>query len=117
MRAKIEVSQDGGATILGSFWYQGSGGARTLSPIARAKFPGKNITHLRTVISGFPNTWWMIEPVETKVWCQVCQTHVDESELRKWSGDDALHYLCPGCGSDLKPVRNLDKEYDQFRRE
>jgi hypothetical protein len=48
------------------------------------------------------------------IYCRVCQDLIAESELKRWSGDDALHFLCPGCDSDLLPVRNPDKEYDEW---
>jgi Zn finger protein HypA/HybF involved in hydrogenase expression len=42
------------------------------------------------------------------IWCDACETWVDKSELKRWTGDDALHYLCPGCDSDLVPVEILE---------
>ena len=40
---------------------------------------------------------------ENSYWCEVCETWVPKEELNQWDGDDALHYLCPGCDSDLLP--------------
>jgi hypothetical protein len=46
-----------------------------------------------------------------KIWCRVCQDWIDRSTLRRWTGDDRLHYLCPGCDSDMVfPVRDVDEE-------
>lgn len=42
------------------------------------------------------------------IWCSICEDHIHKVELRRWTGDDALHYLCPGCGSDLLPVQTLE---------
>lgn len=49
------------------------------------------------------------------IYCGVCSDWIKRDELRRWTGDDALHYLCPGCGSDLLPVRYPEKEYDDWR--
>lgn len=46
---------------------------------------------------------------EGKVYCVMCECWVDKNELKRWTGDDALHYLCPGCDSDLLPVQNLEE--------
>ncbi len=51
------------------------------------------------------------------IWCEVCQDYIKRSELRFWNGDDAHHWLCPGCDSDLLPVTSPDQEYDEWRRE
>ena len=45
---------------------------------------------------------------EGKIFCIVCEDWIDRSELKRWTGDDALHYLCPGCDSDLLPVQSLE---------
>lgn len=48
-----------------------------------------------------------------KIHCPICQDWIDKSELKKWSGDDRRHFLCPGCDSDLLPSKpSLDKELD-----
>lgn len=33
--------------------------------------------------------------------CPVCEDWIKQSELRRWSGDDMIHLLCPGCGRDM----------------
>ena len=43
-----------------------------------------------------------------KIYCFVCQDWIARKELKRWTGDDALHYLCPGCDSDLLPVERLE---------
>ena len=52
---------------------------------------------------------------EEKIWCTICQDWIDPSELRHWTGDDASHWLCPDCGSDLLPVTHPEKEYAEHR--
>jgi hypothetical protein len=42
------------------------------------------------------------------VWCGCCDCWVKISELKRWTGDDRLHYLCPGCDDDLLPIERLD---------
>ena len=42
------------------------------------------------------------------IYCGVCEDWIPRGELKHWTGDDALHYLCPGCDSDLLPVENLE---------
>ncbi len=46
---------------------------------------------------------------KNKIWCDRCQDYIAKSELKRWTGDDALHYLCPGCDSDLLPVQILEE--------
>lgn len=41
-------------------------------------------------------------------WCKMCETWVKRSELVRWTGDDALHYLCPGCDSDMVEVQSIE---------
>lgn len=41
-------------------------------------------------------------------WCLMCQCYVRRADMNRWTGDDALHYLCPGCDSDLLPVESLE---------
>jgi hypothetical protein len=43
------------------------------------------------------------------VYCRMCMCWVEKSDLKRWTGDDALHYLCPGCDSDLVPVQKLEE--------
>ena len=51
-----------------------------------------------------------------KIYCVVCSDWIKKSELIFWNGDDQRHYLCPGCGFDLLPVKpSLDAEADQER--
>lgn len=38
------------------------------------------------------------------IWCDVCEDWIEEGKLKIWNGDDRTHYLCPGCGSDLKEI-------------
>jgi hypothetical protein len=52
---------------------------------------------------------------EEKLYCIVCDAWVLKSSLKRWSGDDALHWLCPGCDSDLVQVEPLPSEY--YKRE
>lgn len=42
------------------------------------------------------------------IWCRLCETWVNRNELKRWTGDDALHWLCPGCDDDLLPVESLE---------
>ena len=42
------------------------------------------------------------------IWCDRCQCFVSEKDLKRWTGDDALHRLCPGCDTDLLPVGELE---------
>jgi hypothetical protein len=52
---------------------------------------------------------------EEYLYCTVCDAWVLKSSLKRWTGDDALHWLCPGCDSDLVPVEPLPSEY--YKRE
>lgn len=53
---------------------------------------------------------WKMEKSEKheKIWCEVCEDWIKRAELVRWTGDDALHWLCPGCDSDLLPVEKLE---------
>lgn len=44
------------------------------------------------------------------IWCANCEMHYTPADLKRWTGDDAVHYLCPGCDSDLLllPVERLE---------
>lgn len=42
------------------------------------------------------------------VWCQICEDWINKSEFVRWTGDDALHHLCPGCDSDMTAPQPLD---------
>lgn len=44
------------------------------------------------------------------IFCGVCVDDIPVSELRVWTGDDAKHYLCPGCGCDLLPIEYPERE-------
>lgn len=46
--------------------------------------------------------------LKDSIYCVVCEGWIKRSELTRWTGDDQLHYLCPGCGSDLLPVQDLE---------
>lgn len=54
---------------------------------------------------------------EEKIYCINCDVWVLKSGLKRWTGDDALHWLCPGCDSDLLPVEPLPGEYYQRESE
>jgi Zn finger protein HypA/HybF involved in hydrogenase expression len=54
-------------------------------------------------------------PNPDRIWCEVCQDWIGRDELRFWNGDDAHHWLCPGCDSDMLPVTSPDQEYDEWR--
>lgn len=41
------------------------------------------------------------------VWCDNCCEWVSIRTLKRWTGDDRLHWLCPGCDDDLLPVERL----------
>jgi predicted SprT family Zn-dependent metalloprotease len=43
----------------------------------------------------------MVKFAVEKYWCKLCQAWYLKTDLIKWTGDDQLHYLCPGCDSDL----------------
>lgn len=45
--------------------------------------------------------------VDESIWCQVCQCWQRQSGLVRWTGDDALHFLCPGCDGDMLPVQSM----------
>jgi hypothetical protein len=40
-------------------------------------------------------------PSKSHIWCDRCEVWVDPSDLKRWTGDDMLHRLCPGCDADL----------------
>ena len=48
------------------------------------------------------------DQVYKMIWCDRCRCFVSEKDLKRWTGDDALHYLCPGCDADLLPVGDLE---------
>jgi hypothetical protein len=53
-----------------------------------------------------------------EIWCVICQDWIARSELKRWSGDDQQHFLCPGCDSDLLPTQpSLDAELDREQEE
>jgi hypothetical protein len=52
---------------------------------------------------------------DKKVWCVRCMTLVSVDELKIWTGDDALHHLCPGCDSDLLPVEKMPEGEPDLR--
>lgn len=43
-----------------------------------------------------------------EIWCRICEDWIGKNELRRWTGDDQLHYLCPGCGADLVWPKSLE---------
>lgn len=45
---------------------------------------------------------------ENRIWCGMCQAWVAREDLRRWTGDDSLHHLCPGCDSDLLPIEDME---------
>lgn len=51
---------------------------------------------------------WTDTPPDMVIWCRPCQAYYTKADLKRWTGDDALHYLCPGCDSDLLPVERLE---------
>lgn len=52
--------------------------------------------------------------VDEAIWCDPCQCYVERQTLRRWSGDDAVHWLCPGCDSDLVfPILPVDEWYEE----
>ncbi len=53
--------------------------------------------------------------VPGEIWCRVCRADVNRGDLKSWSGDDQLHFLCPGCDSDLvEPVLGYDYVVEQY---
>ena len=38
----------------------------------------------------------------TAVFCMNCQCWVERADMKRWTGDDMLHLLCPGCDTDLE---------------
>lgn len=73
MRAKIEVSNDGGETVAHHFHYQGPSASRNLSSIVRAKYPDvTDATVFRLVMQGGLRVccWCQIQPEEN---CNVAQ--------------------------------------------
>jgi hypothetical protein len=42
------------------------------------------------------------------IYCRVCEDWIKRSELKRWTGDDAVHHLCPGCDSDLLLVKSAE---------
>ena len=42
------------------------------------------------------------------IWCEFCETHVERKDLKRWTGDDKLHRLCPGCDSDLLEPESME---------
>lgn len=53
---------------------------------------------------------------DQKIWCKLCQVFVLKSELIKWTGDDMLHFLCPGCDSDLIEARPVDECHEAWSK-
>lgn len=42
------------------------------------------------------------------VWCRVCCDWIPNTDLKIWTGDDAKHYLCPDCDSDLREPEAME---------
>jgi hypothetical protein len=42
------------------------------------------------------------------IYCRNCEAWVERKDLVRWTGDDALHYLCNGCDDDLLPVQKME---------
>ena len=49
-----------------------------------------------------------------RVYCIVCDAWVLKTGLKKWTGDDALHFLCPHCDTDLMPVEHPEVDHAEF---
>jgi len=47
------------------------------------------------------------------IFCVVCDTSVSRDDLIEWSGDDLLHFLCPGCNNDLLEPIDPEKEDEE----
>lgn len=48
-----------------------------------------------------------------KIYCQYCEWWVDRAHLIFWTGDDAVHFLCPGCDADMVfPILAVDDWYE-----
>jgi len=41
------------------------------------------------------------KPSKGAKWCDNCQCWVESFDAKRWTGDDRLHWLCPGCDVDL----------------
>lgn len=42
------------------------------------------------------------------IWCDNCQCWVNPKDLKEWTGDDARHFLCPGCDADLLEPERME---------
>jgi hypothetical protein len=45
---------------------------------------------------------------KNSIWCDNCQAWVERTDLKRWTGDDSLHWLCPGCDADLLEPENME---------
>jgi len=94
-------------------WRIGTGGDERVAQVFKTrKDAQKYLEKIRSRREWFKR---FMDP--TSIYCNICKDWISKNELQRWTGDDALHYLCPGCGKDMLPVRNPDKEYDDWRQE
>jgi hypothetical protein len=52
----------------------------------------------------------LCEKGDENIWCKVCECWVKKTSLKRWTGDDQLHFLCDGCDSDLLPIQSIPAE-------
>ena len=81
MRAKIEVSHDGGATVFASFQYRGFSGSRVISRVIRQKINHVTDETMFRVIQRFNRVC---------IWCQIEQ---ESNTPERIESDDELGRL------------------------
>lgn len=74
----------------------------------RRTYRGENDDNAFCVKDGKSMIWKPEEHLPDSIWCGLCEVWVEHKNLVPWSGDDAQHYLCPGCDSDMLPVENIE---------
>lgn len=74
----------------------------------RRTYRGENDDNAHCVKDGKRMIWKPDEHPADSIWCGLCEIWVERKDFIKWTGDDALHYLCPGCDSDMLPVQNME---------
>jgi len=52
--------------------------------------------------------WKPDDVAKSAVYCRNCETWVNPSDFNRWTGDDMIHYLCPGCDGDMFEPQTME---------
>lgn len=59
-------------------------------------------------LHGEDGSFTPFRPSKTAKWCMLCECWVEIADMKRWTGDDSIHHLCPGCDSDLLPTEEME---------